>query len=92
MDVKEAVSRAKSYVSDMFADEGLRNLGLEEIRYDDGKDLWLITVGFSRAWDAAKPLVTAIGRDLDLKRTYKVVHIKSDDGAVVSVTDRRVES
>jgi hypothetical protein len=35
--------------------------------------------------------VTALGRDLDPKRSYKVVHLKDDDGRVVSVTDRRVE-
>lgn len=90
MDVKEAVSRAKGYVADVFEAESPRNIGLEEIRFDDAGNIWLITVGFSRPWDISKPMVTALGRDLDLKRTYKVVHLKDEDGRVVSVTDRKV--
>lgn len=31
MDAKEAVQRARRYAAEMFADEDIRNLGLEEI-------------------------------------------------------------
>ena len=55
MDVKEAVTKAKSYVADVFDGEGPRNIGLEEARFDDGQDLWLITIGFSRRWDEPRP-------------------------------------
>lgn len=91
VDVKEAVSKAKDYVAAVFDAEQPTNIGLEEIRFDDALNQRLITVRFSRPWDASKPLVTALGRDLDPKRSYKVVHLKDDDGRVVSVTDRRVE-
>lgn len=91
MDVKDAITKAKTYVAEVFDAESPRNIGLEEIRFDDLRNIWLITVGFSRPWDSPKALVTALGRDLDLKRTYKVVHLKDDDGRVVSVTDRKIE-
>ncbi|WP_336489331.1 hypothetical protein [Methylobacterium nigriterrae] len=91
MNVKEAVSRAKTYVAEIFDDESPSNIGLEEIRFDDRQDLWLITVGFSRSWNRPKPFTTALGGDIDLNRTYKVVHVKDDDGKVVSLTDRTVE-
>ena len=45
MNVKEAVAKAKEHVSDIFADEQLLNIGLEELRRE-GND-WLVTVGFS---------------------------------------------
>ena len=34
MDVKEAVNTAKAYVAELFANEGLSNLGLEEVEFD----------------------------------------------------------
>ena len=90
MDVKEAISKAKSYVAEVFDDEGPKNIGLEEIRFDDAADTWLITVGFSRKWDNPKTFVTALGQDIDLKRTYKVVRIRDKDGEIVSIDNRKV--
>ena len=48
MDVKEAVRTAKQYMTNVFANEGLGDLGLEEVVFDDDKKEWRITVGFSR--------------------------------------------
>ena len=36
MDVKEAAKLAKEYVADLFADEGIANVGLEEIQEGRG--------------------------------------------------------
>ena len=44
IDVKKAVETAKRYVADLFANEGLANLGLEEVVYDDAHDRWRITL------------------------------------------------
>ena len=51
MDVKAAVALAKNHITDLFAQEGLTNLGLEEVEYDEVREQWRITVGFSRSWD-----------------------------------------
>ena len=91
MDVKEAVTKAKSYVADVFDGEGPRNIGLEDVRFDDGQDLWLITIGFSRRWDEPRPFRTVLGENIDLNRTYKVVHLKDSDGRITSLTDRTIE-
>lgn len=88
MDVKEAVARAKTYVAQAFDGEGLRDLGLEEIRFDDHTDAWLITLGFSRPWDTPKIVTNRLGRDLDLNRTYKTVRIADPDGRLLAVDDR----
>lgn len=83
MDVKEAVDLAKQHVADLFAKEGLVNLGLEEVEYDDARELWRITVGFSRAWDQ-QGVALLVG---PAKRTYKVVIIDKA-GKAVSVKNR----
>ena len=49
MEVKSAVQTAKNYVREIFEDEEISNLGLEEIQRKGGS--WEITIGFSRAWD-----------------------------------------
>ena len=86
MDVKEASRKAKEYVIDLFDGEGLSNVGLEEIEFDELSSHWKITVGFSRPWDTNNSVVAALG-DRRPERSYKVVHI-DDHGRVKSVTDR----
>jgi hypothetical protein len=84
MDVKQAVDLAKQHVADLFATEGLFNLGLEEVEYDDARDLWRITVGFSRTWDQQGSVASLLA---PTKRTYKVVTIDKT-GKVISVKNR----
>lgn len=91
MDAREAILKAKAYVAEVFQDDAPRNIGLEEVRFNDSRKAWLITVGFSRSWDSSKPFASALGRDIDLRRTYKVVRIDDVEGSIVSVTNRTVE-
>ena len=88
MDVKQAVSIAKSHLIDLFSDEGIINLGLEEVELDTSTNTWKITLGFSRPWDHKNTLVAALGNDGRPNRSYKVVRISDDDGSVMSLTDR----
>ena len=91
MDVKEAVDRAKKFVSEMFENEGLVNLGLEEVDYDDARDQWHVTLGFSRRWDNQISVLAAALNQSDSKRTYKVVLIDKD-GRAVSIKNRDVQN
>jgi hypothetical protein len=84
MDVRQAVDLAKTHVADLFAKEGLVNLGLEEVEYVDGRDLWRITVGFSRAWDLQGSVASLFA---PATRTYKAVTI-ANEGKVISVKNR----
>ena len=88
MDVKEAVGLAKQYVRELFADERIVNLGLEEVAFEDKGKAWQITIGFSRPWDAADAPVSIVGVIIPTKRSYKVVKISDLDGRIVSVRDR----
>ncbi len=87
MDAKQAVGIAKSYVIDLFSDEKLENLGLEEIELDDTSGFWRITLGFSRRWDMPTGVMAVYGSRKAEGRTYKVVSVR-EDGTVASVKQR----
>ena len=87
MDVKEAVSVAKSYLIDLYLGEEITNVGLEEVEFDDVSNKWSVTLGFNRPWDrhAFDALTRVNGR------SYKVVRINDVDRRVVSLKDRIIE-
>lgn len=85
MNVKDAVNTAKKYVVELFADEDLSNVGLEEVEFDDSTKVWKVTIGFSRPWDRVLTPMTAIAHGGPLPRSYKVVRIDDATGTVVSV-------
>ena len=85
MNAKEAVSKAKRYLSDLFADEELINIGLEEVDFDGAA--WKITLGFSRSWDRKGHLVAALSESRP-ERSYKVLRINDENGEVESLKDR----
>lgn len=88
MDVKEAVRTAKSYVAELFDGEGITDVGLEEVKFDELQNSWIVTVGFSRSWDTSRnSVVAAISADRPA-RSYKVIHIGDADGRVLSLDDR----
>jgi hypothetical protein len=89
MDVKEAVATAKSYVADLFAEESVTDLGLEEVSLDEQTGQWMVTLGFARPWDrAATGFLTAIQQASNPRRSYKVVRISDKTREVVSLKNR----
>ena len=91
MDVKEAIRLAKQYVTDLFIQEGIDQIGLEEVEFDDMNNTWLVTIGFSRPWD--QPLNKLAGfAEMYPRRSYKIVHISNDNGRVISVKNHGVKS
>ena len=87
MDVKEAAKLAKDYVADLFAEEGIGNLGLEEIELEADGCHWVVTVGFSRPWDQGGLAAITLGQR-GLRRSFKVLRIDSQTSTVESVKDR----
>ena len=91
MEVKDAVRLAKEYVADLFEDEQIENVGLEEVVFDDESDSWGVTIGFSRPWDQKGPLATALA-ERNPARSYKMVRIGDVSEEVESVIDRFLEA
>jgi hypothetical protein len=90
MDVKEAVAAAKKYVGELFSQEGITNLGLEEVEFDEQAGEWRVTVGFSRPWDSVTGWAAAFApqQQVNPRRSYKVVRISDATGAAISVRNR----
>ena len=84
MDVKQAVAAAKQHIAELFANEGVADLGLEEVDYDDAREEWRITVGFARRWDLMRSIRLI---DPAPRRTYKIVVI-DQTGKALSVKNR----
>jgi len=72
-DVHEAVNNAIAMVNEIYKDEGISDVELEEIERE-GED-WLVTVGFNRQ----RPR-TVLGGLLVPQRTLKVVRIDRGTG------------
>ncbi len=94
MHVKEAVRTAKEYVADLFIEEELVNVGLEEVEFDDASNRWTITIGFSRPWDRAgkttqrENVFSTRNEATPRPRSYKVLRINDESGQIESLTDR----
>ena len=50
MAAKEAVKAAKDYIEDLFADESIARIGLEELEFRPEAAVWEVTIGFRRSW------------------------------------------
>jgi hypothetical protein len=48
LDVQDAIKKARDYVGEIFKDEPIADIGLEEVEFDT--DSWKITIGFNRIW------------------------------------------
>jgi uncharacterized protein YdeI (YjbR/CyaY-like superfamily) len=91
MDVKQAIAAAKTYLKDIYAEEEVTNLGLEEVEHIVQAGVWAVTLSFSRPWNTprtrAQEVLENLGAVSPLKRSFKVVTI-ADDGSVLSMKDR----
>ena len=100
MDVREAVAVAKGYLTNLYTDEAIEHLGLEEVEFDECADTWRVTLGFSRPWDRAPlperhPLAPALAHSMapsPLRRAYKEIRISDEDGRVESEGGRAGQS
>ena len=88
MDLQEAVATAKQFVSDLFRDEDIAHLGLEEVQFDEQAKAWHVTVGFSRPWQINSSLTAAVTAKVYRERSFKEVDVSDETGTVISITDR----
>lgn len=89
MDVSEATRIAKEYIAEVFAEEEITHIGLEEVDFDEMKRTWKVTVGFYRPWETGNVFDRALeGLPAHTRRSFKVVIIKDHDGHILSMKDR----
>ena len=90
MKVEEAIARAKSFMHEVFADEAVTQVRLEEVEFDDRENAWLVTVGLMRPIISKQDPVPSFLSEIPLKRSYKVVKIADDGGAIPSAKIREL--
>lgn len=98
--MKEAVSKAKLHLMELYSDDSPQALALEEIdKINDGeKPLWAVTLGFQRRRDvsvardaAASTLSFFQPRTTEVEhRVYKTVMIDANTGDFVKMDIRQV--
>lgn len=84
IDVKTAISLAKAYVGEVFADEVKTKPSLEEVWFDERENVWCVTVGVRHRTELNAVLKEV--RRVD----YKTVRIDPTDGKVLSVRNYEV--
>ena len=87
MDLKEAIALAKQNIGDVFAEERISDLRLEEVEFDDSSQTWAITIGFAWPWEDAR-IAGMPAEMFPRKRDYKVVRISDKNRKVLSVKNR----
>ena len=89
MTAKEAITAAKEYVQDLFRDEAIAQVGLEELDFRDAARAWDVTIGFTRQLSNPRNPTGAFAALLGAsgERVYKVVRI-SEDGEILSLKHR----
>lgn len=94
MNIKEAAQYAKQYVVDLFTQEDIKDIGLEEIEFDGTSDIWRVTIGFSRPWDRineasyASSVNEFLGTPRKRIREMKIVTLDDSNGRILSVKNR----
>lgn len=87
MEVKDAIAQAKEFVRELYQDEPIEKIGLEEVEFERGAGgTWAITIGFQRVWRVAGGSFT-MGSPT---RIYKVVRIRDTDGSFRSIKNHRM--
>lgn len=94
MDVKNAVHTAIDYVKDLYEENSLRDLLLEEVEFSESVDQWMVTVGFSLSEEKeeSSSLITPSRASRAPSRRYKVVNVDNKTGQPISMKMRTVQS
>jgi len=91
MHVKEAIERARGFLSAVFDGEPIGQVRLEEVVFDERAPAWKITFGLTRPSVPTTPgtLGTMMGGKI-MKTEYKVVTIPDNPHGIPSITIREV--
>jgi len=82
IEVKEAVARALEFLGDIYANEKLKDVRLEEVERDDRAPYWFVTLSYLKE---STPSNVAAAISGSSGREYKVIKLNSENGEVVSM-------
>jgi hypothetical protein len=87
--VKTAVSNAMNFVFDLYADERIEDILVEEVEFSELANQWLITIGFTitKVKDNSSSLILP---EREIARKYKIVYIDAQSGKPISMKIREI--
>ena len=95
LELKEAIKKSFHYLDEMlYEGEALPNKLLEEIEYDDEKDIWKVVIGFDTdkviTTQVSTPYFAMCGTPTEKKkeRKYKQIQLRGSDGKFVKMIDQ----
>lgn len=92
IEVTEAVKLARQFAADLFEDENIKNLGLEEVVFEESDNEWRITLGYdshrvrttekstNQYFQAAAIFAPASDVTKENIREYKTFRIGAEEG------------
>ncbi|MBT9556527.1 MAG: hypothetical protein IV100_10880 [Myxococcales bacterium] len=88
--LKDAVTAALRFVSDVFSEESPQNLRLEEVELAKGGHEWRVTVGFDRQVERRGPTAAVLQtlQGPQFERVYKVVRVDAGSGEPKAIVMR----
>jgi hypothetical protein len=86
--IQEAVQRATEILKELYPDQELRHLLLEEIERGPA-GTWNVTLGFTRPGTLAAGMATAVPQPGN--RVYKRIRIDAETGEFQGMTDRLLQ-
>ncbi len=98
IDVKEAVKIARNFATEIYQDEEVSNIGLEEVNFDEETKQWAVTIGFDtnrkKVSRPNKPLsiIGNLNNEVSEEpiRAYKVIRLDAEKGKFKGMTMRQV--
>jgi hypothetical protein len=91
--VKTAVSNAMQFIRELYTDEQIKDVLLEEVEFSEPADQWLITIGFMRNKikdKSSSSIADLILPERETIRKYKIVHIDAQSGKPISMKIREI--
>lgn len=80
--LKEAVQQSKSYLSEIFPINYVKDFQLEGVELSDDEKYWQVTFSY---WGAEEPSPEKLNFETPLFKTYKTVKVRASDGVLFGV-------
>lgn len=94
MDSLQAIATAKKYIGEVYADEELVDIDLDEIEHVPASGMWNVTLILSRPWDTprtrAQELLENMGAASPFRRSIKTVTL-DENGNVLAMKNRKLD-
>lgn len=91
--IKQAVQHAKTYAHELFADENIKDLGLEEVTFNESENSWNVTLGFdAHRTRIIRPTLTMALQNITEEplREYKSFQINAENGHLIGMKMRDI--